>query len=138
MSWHLTDVPSTASGYMVTGIITYVPPVSEPSPYMSAPHPLLDSSPNLYPHMPPPDDVRVWKDDENTVWCLTIEYRKPSLGEPGILGTYRLYERAIKALAEYAEDHYDRALTEQEVSDGAIYGCDETLEIVEQHLEGCD
>lgn len=119
MSWGLTDVPSTASGYMVTGIITYVPPVSEPSPYMEAP--------------PAP---RIWENGENTVWCLTIDYRKPSLGEPGILGTFRTYEGAIKALVEYVEDSCDRTPTDQEISDGAVYGEDETLEIVEQQLEG--
>ena len=119
MSWRVTDVVTKASGYMITGIISYVPPTSEPSPYMEAP--------------PVP---RIWKNGENTVWCLTIDYRKPSLGDAGVLGTYRTYEGAIKALVEYAEDRYDRIPTNQEISDGAIYGCDEMLEIVKQQLEG--
>lgn len=101
MSWGLwyatgTSAPmSTITGISNPRIGNPFLPASEPSPYMEAP--------------PAP---RVWENSEDTVWCLTIDYRKPSLGDAGVLGTYRLYERAIKALAEYAEGHYDRALTE--------------------------
>lgn len=115
MKWHLTDVPSTASGYVVTGIIAYISPISEPSPYMGA-----------------PPKSRVWENRDDTVWCLSIDYRKPSLGESGILGTYRTHERAKQALSE----HVGRPLTEEELSEGTIYGEDETVEIVEQTLGG--
>lgn len=74
---------------------------------------------------------RKWVNRKGLVWCLTIEYRKPSLGDAGVLGTYRTHQRAKEALAE----HVERKLTKQELSDGAVYGCDETVEIVEQELD---
>ena len=89
----------------------------------------MGSSPLVYPS---PQKPRVWENSEDTVWCLTIDYRKPSLGEAGVLGTYRTHERAKQALSE----HVDRPLTEEELSEGTVYGEDETVEIVEQTLEG--
>ena len=118
MSWVFTP-PVGANPIYITGACLRLPPTVDPSPYDTAP--------------PAP---RVWQNSENTVWCLTIDYRKQSQGEPGVLGTYRTFERALKALADYAEDRYSRELTDEEASNGAIYGPDKTLEIVEQELEG--
>ncbi len=80
---------------------------------------------------PAPPPPREWVNRDGYVWCLIIEYRKPSLGDAGVLGTYRTHERAKKALAE----HVERELTAEELSEGAVYGEDETVEIVEQALE---
>lgn len=107
---------------IITGMMI-VTPTTMPSWYR------VPNQPTPEPTAPAP---REWVNRDDVVWCLTIEYRKPSLGDAGVIGTYKTHERAKEALEEYA----GRKLTREERSDGAVYGPDETLEIVEQELEG--
>lgn len=112
MSWIFSSSDSPISASVITGACGWVPPA-----------PL---APQAY--TPPP---RVWENRDEVVWALTVEYRKPSLGDTGAISTHRTHEGAKRAMAKYL----DRDLTEEELSEGAVYGEDETLYIAKQELD---
>jgi len=85
------------------------------------------TTPTPQQYTPPP---RVWENAPNTVWTLTVEYRKPSQGDAGVLGTYRTHEAAKRALAARLE----RALTPTELDEGGVYTEDESYTISSQEL----
>lgn len=70
-----------------------------------------------------------------TIYNLIAEYRKPSRGDNGVIGTYSSHARAITALAEWARDQWDRELTAKEKRNGWVCDGDVLVEIGEQELK---
>ncbi len=89
--------------------------------------------PFTYEAAPPPP--RQWVNSPDSVWIITAEYRKPSRGDAGPIGTYRTHEKARAALAEWVQEHWGRGLTVTEEGEGQVCDEDTLLTIVEQELE---